>query len=83
MFGLWVKCVVSVFPTTTSSRSLTQQVPEGIYKERDACLRQFLKEYPYIHNSAWKQMAATASRVPLVTCLIHPETTACTLEAPH
>lgn len=49
-----------------SSRCLAQQIPEGVYRERDAYLRQFLKEYPYIQNSVWKQMAATASSVPLV-----------------
>ena len=53
---------------SVSSRCLTQQVPEGVYKERDAYLRQFLKEYPHIQNSVWKQMAATASRAPLVRC---------------
>lgn len=58
--------VVSVFSVTASSRCLAQQVPEGVYRDRDVYLRQFLKEYPFVQNSVWKQMAATVSTVPLV-----------------
>ena len=48
-------------------RCLTQRVSDGSYVERDAFLRECLKEYPHIQSPLWKQMVASAYKVPVVS----------------